>query len=55
VAPNIRTPKGTLDSILEVGVALDPASSEFLKDGNCYLDFKNPKSESSKVFDHSSA
>ncbi|GME81484.1 unnamed protein product [Ambrosiozyma monospora] len=58
VAPNLQTPNEALDLITsaikeagyegQVGIALDPASSEFYKDGKYDLDFKNPNSDKSK-------
>ncbi|CUM46037.1 uncharacterized protein AC631_02195 [Debaryomyces fabryi] len=58
VAPNVNTPREALDLIVtainkagykdKVFIALDPASSEFFKDGKYDLDFKNPKSDPSK-------
>ena len=51
VAPDLRTPEEALDLIVEsieqaghtgkVKIAMDPASSEFFKDGKYDLDFKN--------------
>ncbi|SGZ51041.1 CIC11C00000003013 [Sungouiella intermedia] len=60
VAPNIDTPREALDLIVaaidkagyhgKIGIALDPASSEFFKDGKYDLDFKNPTpKESNKL------
>lgn len=58
VAPDIATPREALTLITDaiakagytgrVGIALDPASSEFYHDGKYDLDFKNPKSDPSK-------
>lgn len=58
VAPNVNTPREALDLIVaainkagyrdKVFIALDPASSEFFKDGKYDMDFKNPKSDPSK-------
>lgn len=58
VAPALSTAEEALDLIVEaiekagykgqIGIALDPASSEFFKDGKYDLDFKNPKSDPSK-------
>ncbi|SCV02054.1 LAME_0G20252g1_1 [Lachancea meyersii CBS 8951] len=58
VAPNLQTAEEALDLIVEaikvaghegkVNIALDPASSEFYKDGKYDLDFKNPNSDKSK-------
>lgn len=58
VAPDISTPREALDLIVaaieaagytgKVDIALDPALSEFYKDGKYDLDFKNPNSDPSK-------
>ncbi|RLV94012.1 Enolase 1 [Spathaspora sp. JA1] len=58
VAPDIETPQEALDLITEaideagykgtVVIGLDPASSEFFKDGKYDMDFKNPNSDKSK-------
>lgn len=58
VAPDISTPREALDLIVDaiekagytgkIGIALDVASSEFYKDGQYDLDFKNPDSDKSK-------
>lgn len=58
VAPNVNTPREALDLIVaaiskagykgKVFIALDPASSEFFKDGKYDMDFKNPKSDPSR-------
>ncbi|KAK6459807.1 enolase I [Scheffersomyces xylosifermentans] len=58
VAPDINTANEALDLITEaidqagytgqVGIALDPASSEFYHDDKYDLDFKNPNSDPSK-------
>lgn len=52
VAPNLNTPREALDLIVaaistagytgKIGIALDPASSEFFKNGFYDLDFKSP-------------
>lgn len=58
VAPDLETAEEALDIIVaaidkagytgKVHIALDPASSEFYKDGKYDLDFKNPKPNPSK-------
>ncbi|CAL9732693.1 hypothetical protein MOUN0_O03774 [Monosporozyma unispora] len=58
VAPNLETPEEALDLIVDaireaghqdkVKIAIDSAPSAFFKDGKYDLDFKNPKSDSSK-------
>lgn len=58
IAPNVNTPKEALDLIVaaidkagykgKIFIGLDPASSEFFKEGKYDLDFKNPKSDPSK-------
>lgn len=58
VAPNIETPREALDLIVaaidqagytgKIGIALDPASSEFYKDGKYDLSFKNENSDPKK-------
>ena len=58
VAPDLRTPEEALDLIVEsieqaghtgkVKIAMDPASSEFFKDGKYDLDFKNPNPDPAK-------
>lgn len=58
VAPALSTAEEALDLIVaaiekagykgQIGIALDPASSEFFKDGLYDLDFKNPNSDPSK-------
>lgn len=58
IAPKVETPREALDLIVaaidkagysgKVHIALDPASSEFFKDGKYDLDFKNPNSDKSK-------
>lgn len=58
IAPDLQTPEEALDLIVEaievagytgrVFIAMDPASSEFYKDGKYDMDFKNPDSDKSK-------
>lgn len=58
VVPNVNIPREALDLIVtainkagykgKVFIALDPASSEFFKDGKYDMDFKNPNSDPSK-------
>jgi enolase len=58
VAPDIQTAKEALDLITaaidkagytgKIKITMDPASSEFYKDGKYDLDFKNPDSDKSK-------
>lgn len=58
VAPNIKTPREALDLIVtaidqagytgKIGIAMDPASSEFYKDGKYDLSFKSENSDPSK-------